>query len=227
MATKTRNVIISGLTAVGKTTHCKLLAREYGLVHMSASQVKLKLSGLSTEQPPDFWVTSTGLELTGGTHWADVDDEFRRIESTRDNMVFDCLSLPWLHIRECMTIWLESSLESRTMKAVVSYRGESNLTFAAVKEGIQSKDELARRQMLERYGVNLFEDRSPFDLVVDISAFITAPTEQASRVSIDNAHEIISSAVGWYLKSDAESRKRFELCLSKYGDKVIQRPVKT
>jgi CMP/dCMP kinase len=216
-----RNVFISGLTSAGKTTHAKLLSQEYGLQYVSASTILLKLAGLSAEQPLDFWVTPQGLQLSESMSWKEIDDECRRLESVCIDTVFDTWSMPWLCNRKGMVIWLESSLPSRIMKAHVSHRGQSSLSNQKVEENLKAKDNLARTKMLEHYSVDLFEDRTPFNLILDITDFIIAPTQAASEVSIKNAHEIISSAVGWYLYGNKQSKDRLWACLSIYDTRVV------
>lgn len=48
------SVCISGLTAAGKTTHSHLLAGEFGLIYVSASQIQLNFLGLSPRDCPEF-----------------------------------------------------------------------------------------------------------------------------------------------------------------------------
>lgn len=219
----TQNILISGLTSAGKTTHAKLLAQEYGLQYISASTIMLKLAGLPTEQPLDFWVTPEGLNLSRSMSWIEIDNECRRIEANCNNTVFDTWSMPWLFSRKCMVIWIESSLESRVMKAHVSHKGQSKLTNAEVTKNLEVKDNFAREQILENYCVDLFQDRMPFNLIVDIGDLITAPTQAASLVSIRDAHEIISGAVGWYLFASQAKKNQLLTCVSKYGNKIIPR----
>jgi HAD superfamily hydrolase (TIGR01509 family) len=78
-----------------------------------------------------------------------------------------------------------------------------------VAEGVVAKDLHARDQILQSYGVDLFSSRAPFRLIIDISSFIAAPTEAAAHVSISRAHEILSSAVGYYLCTSAVYRREF------------------
>ena len=218
-----RNVIISGLTAAGKTTHSKMLCEQYGLKYVSASQILLNLAGLPPEQPLDFWVTSEGREISKRISWDEIDNESRRIESEADETVFDCQTLPWLCSKRCLVLWIESSLPSRIMKAIVSYNGKSRLNALEVEKGITSKDRFAQEQIFVKYGVDLFQDRAPFNFIIDISSFITAPTEEASLSSITNAHKIISSAVGWYLYNDISCLDRVRELLITYGSAVILR----
>lgn len=220
---KARNVIISGLTAAGKTTHAKLLCRDYGFRYVSASQILLNLAGLKQKQPLDFWVTPKGREIQRRISWSQIDNEFRRIESESDNTMFDCQSLPWLSSKECMIIWLESSLRSRVMKAIVSYQGQSNLTTHDIENGVKSKDRFGREQILANYKIDLFRNRKPFNFIIDISSFITAPTEEASQTSIIDAHKVISTAVGWYLNNDEICREEFKEFIAAYHNKIITR----
>ena len=130
--------------------------------------------------------------------------------------------LGWLHRQKSLVIWLESSLASRVMKAVVSHRGQNNLTPAEVQEKIRLKDQSARQEILAHYGIDIFCDRTPFNLVIDVSHFITGPTEAAARLGIRHVDNIISSAVGWFLYRDRYSRKRFQAYLYIYGRRVIK-----
>jgi len=220
---KPRNILISGLTSAGKTTHAKLLAQEYGLQYISASTIMLKLAGLPTEQPLDFWVTPEGLQLSKSMSWRDIDDECRRIEVSCNDTVFDTWSMPWLSSQKCMGIWLESSMKSRVMKAHVSHKGQSKLNNYEVEENLKAKDDFAREKILENYDIDLFQNRDPFNLIVDISDFITAPTQAASLISIRDAHEIITNAVGWYLYANQSNKNQLSACVSKYGSEIIPR----
>ncbi len=51
------NVIISGLTAAGKTTHCELMESRFGLRRVSAADALLQAGGLAppwTREIPGF-----------------------------------------------------------------------------------------------------------------------------------------------------------------------------
>ena len=109
------------------------------------------------------------------------------------------------------------------MKAIVSHQGQNNLTPVEVKKKISLKDRMARQEILAHYGVDIFRDRSPFNLIIDVSGFITAPTEAAARLGIQQVGDIISSAVGWYIYRDRYHRKRFQSYLYIYGRQVIKR----
>ena len=51
-----RNIVISGLTAAGKTTHALLLAQELGYRYISATAIIADLAGVSRDEVgPGFW----------------------------------------------------------------------------------------------------------------------------------------------------------------------------
>ena len=77
--------------------------------------------------------------------------------------------------------------------------------------------------MLKQYGVDIFTDRTPFNLIIDVSRFITRPTVVSARRGIRQVDGIISSAVGWYLYRDSFQRKRFQAYYQMYGRRVIRR----
>jgi cytidylate kinase len=223
------NIIISGLTAAGKTTHSHLLCEEHGFHYISASRILLGLAGLDAVQPLDFWVSPKGIELSKTFSWKDVDTEFQKIERASTNTVFDCQTLPWLQTRKGMSLWIDSSLESRVFKARVSYAGQSTLSDTEIRNKIIKKDELAQKHIFSNYGVDLFQDRKPFDLIIDISSFITEASVAASHISIRKSHEIIDNAVRWYLYGDNKSKMNLDKYFINYGEKVIiqypQRPL--
>jgi hypothetical protein len=183
----------------------------------------LKLAGLSTRQRPDFWVTEEGLGLGQKVTWSQVDAEIQRVEEQCRQTVFDCLSLPWLCRQKSLVIWLESSLSSRVMKAIVSHQDQNDLTPAEVAKKISLKDWTARAEILKQYGLDIFRNRTPFNLIIDVSGFITEPTPGSAQLGIKQVDDILSSAVGWYLYRDRYERKRFESYLNIYGRQVIQR----
>jgi len=61
------------------------------------------------------------------------------------------------------------------------------------------------------------------DFIIDISSFIASATEESSKLSVLNAHKIISSSVGWFLFQDKRCRDRFEEELATYGNSVLIR----
>ncbi len=221
----TSNVIISGLTAAGKTTHAHLLAGQYGLQYISSSQILLALLGMLPVRPRDFWLTDQAIALWEAAEARCVDNELVKLEAEMDWAIFDVVSLPWLHRRRAFSIWLESDVDSRVAKAIVSHRGGGRFARHELESRILQKDNLMRQRLRDRQGIDLFRDRTPFDLVVDISSCISEPTLESSMKSIKEVQEVIHFAVGWYLTQKREFRSEFQAAFRKHlSMKIIQCP---
>ena len=195
-----KKVIVSGLTAAGKTTHSLWIARKHSMGYISGSQVLLGLSEMSSPMRADFWATDEGLRLTKRSTFLQVDSILKKKECEANRSVFDCLSLPWLKDCPAFCIWLESDFHSRVMKAMVSHGPSRRYSEDELARRVQQKDDEARSIMRKEYGFDLFKNRKPFDLVVDISDFISAPTLEASKRSIRKTETILRPFIEWYLE---------------------------
>lgn len=223
------NVMIAGLTAAGKTTHSHLLSETYGLNYISATEALAQISGVSiTLNPTDskFWISEQAEKINALRKEGDeidlaVDSRLTISASNMTNTVFDSFGLPWTSSSSALRIWLESSFESRVLKAIVSHRGNKGVTRGSLITLLREKDEQIRQHFLSHYGFDLYSDRSVFDLVIDISNFIRRPHLSSSKRSIALVDEILSSLVGWYLESKEDYRIRFNQCIAHYGFSVF------
>lgn len=215
------NFVISGLTAAGKTTHSRLLAQQLGglgYTYLSASSLLLDKFNIVRDAPkrlPDYWISDEALALNqrrleDPTFDQEVDRSLVDAleQGGRHLFVADVLGTPWLAKKRHKCVWLESSLKSRTMKAIVSYRGVLRYSVAEIERRIHAKDVFDHEYFARQYGIDLFGDRGPFDYVFDISEFIAAPTDEASRQSVSRADEMLSFVVDW------EFQRRDEVGLS-------------
>ncbi len=203
------NVCIAGLTAAGKTTHSHLLAGEFGLTYVSASQIELNFLGLSPIQAKDFWITEEAKLLCTTDSFQRIDSELLRIESLSEGCIFDSRAMPWRHQSPALCIWLESSLESRVIKSMVSHRGTGQFDASEYEQLIRTKDSDTARPYDQLFGLDIASDLSPFDLVLDISSLIEEPTLNASLRSIALTR-VIRPAVAWYLTGRQDFRNSFE-----------------
>jgi len=202
------SVCVSGLTASGKTTHCHLLAGEFGLTYVSGSQIQLNFMGVSPIQKKDFWITEEAKKFWDKKQFERIDEELIRLESIAEGYIFDTSTMPWRHKRPALCIWLESSLESRVIKSIISHRGKSRFSLDNYKEKIAEKDASTLILYRDLYGIEIATDLSSFDLILDIGSLINEPTLDASLKSIANAHSIIRPAVGWYLTGEKEFQRQ-------------------
>jgi CMP/dCMP kinase len=214
------SICISGLTAAGKSTHTHLLAGEFGLTYVSGSQILLNMAGKSPIQAKDFWVTPEARRLKAADGYVHIDSELLRIESIGEGYVFDTSTLPWRHKRPALCIWLESDLESRVMKSIVSHRGRGHLKPEEYFEKITEKDNDTIRLCRQLYGIEIGTDLSPFDLILDISQLIREPTLDASLQSIRLAHSLIRPAAAWYLTGRVDFEAQFRSAIDELPEVV-------
>lgn len=210
------NICISGLTASGKTTHSHLLAGEFGLTYVSGSQIQLNFLGVSPIQSKDFWITQDAKSLWDESQFQRIDAELLRLESVSHGYIFDTSTMPWRRQHQGLCIWLQSTLESRVLKSIVSHRGRSTFPISAYPERISNKDHATVSLYRRLYGIEIGDDLSCFDIILDISSLITEPTLRASLRSITVAHAFIRSAAGWYLTGDVRFRRQFESARRRY-----------
>jgi len=223
------NVIVSGLTAAGKTTHCLLLSQRYNLTLISAASVMAKLSGFeftADAMESAFWVSEEAKQIVALRKKSEqldlaVDAVLKRLSEKADNIVFDACGLPWISSAPALRIWLESSLESRLLKSFVSHRLDEYPMSSNLLEFIARKDQDTRDIFLSLYSFDIYEDREVFDLVLDISSLIRRPHILSAKRSIRIADEIISSIVGWRLEGTREHRAIFQKHLAAYGDNMF------
>jgi cytidylate kinase len=114
----------AGLTAAGKTTHAKRLADELGYDYVSATDILLAILGI--DDPSDqIWFARLGeIQAARGDGAVDIELEQRLVSlnRTRQRTVFDTWALAWIGEGPLVRIWIESDLESRVRKCLVSQR---------------------------------------------------------------------------------------------------------
>jgi len=216
------NVAITGLTAAGKTTHSHITIKEFGFGYVSASTILREKAGLTGEPSADFWLSPKGQALTQKIIELGIDEALRDKEEASEFTIFDCRSLPWLTRRPILSIWLESSLESRVYKAIVSHGESEKRSFDEIRREIAAKDERDRGNLLRAFGFDLLNDWEPLDVVIDISDFIEAPSCKASWKSIQLAQDIISVVVGLYLDDDDFYRIRLNKLRKIFGHSIFK-----
>lgn len=204
------NVFVAGLTAAGKTTHCYLLAGRFGLSYVCGSQIHLAINGLGPIQDRTFWVTERARELVTRSQFEQVDRELCHVERRICGAIFDSWIMPWRKSRNGLCIYLESTFESRVMKAAVSRREINYAVTAEYREDVRKKDLAAITLYHDMYDVDITRDLSCFDLILDISSFIDAPTFEASQASIMRTQKVLDAAVGYYFTGSCEYRRTLE-----------------
>ena len=185
-------IIVSGLTAAGKTTLCRRLAADVGLPYFSASRIlRERLSDASAEWSPELDRKRTELSLERA-----VDAAVISALRAREAGVFDSWGAPWYSDEPAIRIWLESDRASRLRKCYVSYlqRGtpKTSEDCAAIMD---AKDAMSRAVFLANWGFDLFTDRRPFDLVVDCSAQMPEATVDQAEIGARTTYRDVMAAL--------------------------------
>lgn len=203
-----RNVVISGLTAAGKTTHTKLLADALGYRYVSASAVMAQLTGHEDDTGDSNWWSRHASELSAlredGALDRRLDAIMCELASERGGQVFDGWALPWTSSQPMVRIWLSSSLEARAMKYKV-YRLPESVPIGTCREYASSKDDESRRLFSALYGFDLFEDHDVFDAVLDSTRLIDAPTRAAADAGIARLAPVLEDLGRWLLARGSSS----------------------
>jgi cytidylate kinase len=174
-------LVISGLTAAGKTTLARKLADQFTLDYVSASTLlRQTLGDTSGHWSPELDLRRNDLSLERKVDLL-VQDAFRQSE----HAVFDCWGLPWLTgdvTGPAVFIWIESDPESRFRKCFVSYleRGAPK-TYDECRDIVIAKDAKSREIFMANWGFDIYTDRSPFNIVLDASSLIERSDLETAR----------------------------------------------
>jgi cytidylate kinase len=191
------NIVISGLTAAGKTTHARLLAKHLGFDYVSASQLLAKAAGVKVHSGEHWWLAS-GATVAAAREEGGLDEDLDRkmVSLARgvDCTVFDAWALPWTSNAPLMRIWLQSDFPSRFRKCFVSHMNE-RVSYSDCVEIVEGKDDESQAMFKRLYGFDLFSDHEVFDVIIDLSELIPQPTLECSRESISRADSYLKAAV--------------------------------
>ena len=163
-------VCISGLTASGKSTVARMLAKRYNLNYYSGGGM-LKEVAVEMGYSPggeDWWGTEDGKrflkERLRNFEYDRIVDQRLLKKAEEGNVVLDSWTMPWL-LDFGFKIWIDAPLEVRAER--LSRRNKIPIDEAL--KSLKEKDETTRKIYKELYGINLGFDFSPFHVVIDNS----------------------------------------------------------
>ncbi len=159
-------IIISGLTASGKSTLSHGLSESLGLEYFSASS---KLRELMPPREFEFWESQKGLDairfrLKHPQYDKALDNYIIRNIKTNDNIILDSWVAPWkVNVPSTIKIYLKVDVEERARR--VSKR--DGIESASALKLMKEKDRLTAKVYKNIYSIDIIKDLTPFNFVVD------------------------------------------------------------
>jgi cytidylate kinase len=146
---------------------------DMNLRYISGSAIRSELLGVTPHVSSNhkFWRESPTAETFDKVRLARndiqdmaVDTELIEIAHELDRCVFDAWVMPWLIQEESLCVFLKSRLETRAKRL---FRECPNEEFKKVLRKVDEKDIRSRDFFLKAYGVDIFSDVSPFDVIIE------------------------------------------------------------
>lgn len=170
MSTVRKDIVIclAGLTACGKSTAARRLAKKYNLKYVSGGTTlkELALEAGIANANKGWWETPDGLHFLkqrqqDSSFDKQVDDQLLCL-ARQGNIVLDSWTMPWLS-EKGFKIWLEVSPKERANRLTQ----RDGISVESAEKIIKEKDGRTKQIYRELYGFELGEDYSPFDVVLD------------------------------------------------------------
>lgn len=199
----TSNIAFAGLTAAGKTTHARRLALELGYDYVSATEILLEMLGIDDPSGQVWFRRLEEIQAARGDGAVDAELEERLVSISRScqRTVFDTWALAWIGDDPLVRIWIESDLDSRVRKCLVSQRS-GRLSAAECRRLVEDKDDFNRDMFRQRHGFDLFVDRYRYDAILCNSHLIPVATAAAANAGIDTFAPVVHASVVSLLASD-------------------------
>lgn len=174
-------VIVSGLTASGKSSLSKEIASILGMEYFSASS---KLREILPKKDFKVWESKKGIEavrfrLNNPKYDRKLDSFIVGLFKKSDSIVMDSWVAAWkINDKDTVKIYIKADRETRTER--VSKRDNISLKDASAFMG--KKDKLTAAIYKKIYNIDIGQDLTPFDLVVDTSHLAM---EDTLRICLD------------------------------------------
>ncbi len=161
-------VIVSGLTASGKSSVSKMLAEKFGLKYFSASS---KLRDILPKKDFQVWESKKGIDavklrLRNPIYDKKLDSFILSYFKRSNNIIIDSWVAAWkIKDRKTIKIYIKADDKMRAMR--VSKRDK--IPFKKAFNFMKEKDMLTARIYKKIYNIDVKNDLAPFDLVIDSS----------------------------------------------------------
>ena len=162
---------------------------------MSATDILLEMLGIHDPSEQVWFSRLEEIHAARGDGALDSELEERlvSISRTRQRTVFDTWALAWIGDDPLVRIWIESDLESRVRKCIVSQR-DKRLNSDQCRRLIEKKDAFNRDMFRQRHSFDLYEDRDRYDAVLCNGHLMTAATWTAANSGIEAFAPVVYDA---------------------------------
>jgi cytidylate kinase len=182
-------LVISGLTAAGKTTLARKLADQFALEYFSASTILRQTLGDTS----GHWTPALDLRRNDLSLERRVDQLVQQTFRQSEHAVFDCWGLPWIAgnvAGPAVFVWIESDLESRLRKCFVSYvERDDPKSYGECRDMVIAKDAKSREIFMSNWGFDIYTDQSPFNIVLDASSLIPRADLETAKQGARTLHQ--------------------------------------
>ncbi len=159
-------IIVSGLTASGKTTLAKGLSERLNFEYFSGSS---ELKKIIPKKDFKVWESKSGIDaikfrLKNPKYDLKIDRYIKRYVKTRDNIVLDSWTAAFLIKRkDSIKILIRADYNIRA-KRVAKRDG---ITLGEARKFTQEKDVLTAKIYKKLYNIDIINDTSPYDLIIN------------------------------------------------------------
>lgn len=183
-----RIILVSGLTAAGKTTHSKLLAEDLGWSYVDIASVRKDVLGDQLDHPErdrEWTPSHDRLRAADTSIDLQADQRMAAIVADRSNIVVDAWLQPWLYRgSDALRIWIESTIEARIMKAAVTAMRRGEIPPGDIGDIVAAKDDFSRTHFKHLYSIDLYGNPVIFCMIMDNSMYIGEPLIAESDAGI-------------------------------------------
>ncbi len=161
-------IIVSGLTASGKSSVSTSLALNFGIEYFSASS---KLKTLLPKKDFMVWESKKGIEavkfrLKNTEYDKRLDSYIISFLKSKKDIVLDSWVAPWkINGNDIVKIYIKADEKTRAQRVSV----RDKISFAEALKFMNEKDKLTKAIYKKAYNIEIDKDLTPFDLVIDSS----------------------------------------------------------
>lgn len=158
-------IIISGLTASGKTTLAKNLSKKLNFEYFSGSS---KLKEIIPKKDFIAWESKSGIDaikfrLKNPKYDLKLDQYIKNYIKNKNNIILDSWTAAFLIKRDdVVKIFIKASKETRIERVAK----RDNITPREAQIFTEEKDRLTAKIYKKLYNIDIMNDMSPYDLII-------------------------------------------------------------